>query len=68
MNKKDRLRIRRVFNRRQNNLVNVVGELALEKIYNDDENEVKDLDQEIHRIFWDIDELRRIEDEITKEE
>ena len=68
MNKKDRLRIRRVFNRRQHNLVNVVGELALEKIYNDDENEVKDLDQEIHRIFWDIDELRRIEDEITKEE
>jgi len=67
VNKKDRVRIRRIFSERRNNLVCVVGELALEKIYNDNKNEVKDLDQEIHRIFWDIDMLIRVEEEITGE-
>lgn len=62
MNKKDRQRINDIFNKRIKTMTEIAGELALEQCYSEVDNS-----HEINDIFWEIDGLESLREQILGE-
>ena len=64
MTKKERQEIEAIFNAKIQNLVNCAGHVALENVYEDDEESKKFNNEELERLFWDITRLEDLKKEI----
>jgi hypothetical protein len=62
MNKKDRQRINEIFDKRIRLMTELAGELALEQCYSETDNT-----KEINDIFWEIDGLYSLKEQILEE-